>query len=242
MRAACSLAALMGLVLIAGCPEPDHGPHRVPSPKPRWVQPPAPTPVKPPPALPPPLTALRGLKGTKILIDPGHGGNDPGAWAGTRSRMSEKSIALDIGRKVAEQLRQRGATVIMSRNSDRYSEPSDRAKMADRNRVNLLVSIHLNSAKRASASGTEVHVYTSAMAASRRAAAAMVSALGRAGIECRGVKPSNLAVLREHSRPAMLIECGFLTNSGDAAKLNTATYRTKMANAIADGIARHVGG
>ena len=233
----------MGLVLIAGCPDSDRdrGVHRAPSPRPRAVRPPPPTPTPVTPKPLPPLTALRGLKGAKIMIDPGHGGKDPGAWVRTRSRMSEKALVLDIGRQVADQLRRRGATVIMSRNSDVYSEPTDRAKMADRNRVNLLVSIHANSSKRVGAAGSEVHIYTSAMAASKQAAAAMVSALSRAGIECRGVKRSNLAVLREHSRPAMLIECGFLTNSGDATKLNTASYRTRLATAIVDGISRHVG-
>ncbi len=229
----------MGLVLIAGCPDSEPVIQRLPAPPVPRVGPQTQAPLTTPPQPTQPVSR-RDLSKTKIIIDPGHGGKDPGAWAKTRSRMAEKAIVLDIGKQVAEQLRRRGATVIMTRSTDVFIELDDRAKAADRNAVDLFVSIHADSAERVSASGTEIHIYTSATGTSQQAAMTMVSALRKAGLECRGVQRSNLHVLREHSRPAMLIECGFLTNAGDATRLNTASYRTKLAAAIADGIAQHV--
>ena len=72
---------------------------------------------------------------------------------------------------------------------------------------------------------------------SQRAAFRLVAAFGRAGIECRGIFRENFHVLREHSRPAVLIECGFLTNTHDAEMLNSSSYRSTIAEVIVEGIA-----
>lgn len=172
------------------------------------------------------------------MIDPGHGGRDPGAWKGTRSRMPEKSIVLDIGNSVVRILKNRGATVIATRTTDVYPSLDDRANAADRYRVDLFVSVHADSApKNSAASGTEIHIQDGPGGNSLIAARCVIAAIKKAGLECRGLQSSNLHVLREHRRPAILIECGFLTNSGDATRLNSSSYRAKLAAAIADGIA-----
>jgi len=175
------------------------------------------------------------------MIDPGHGGRDPGAWKKTRSRLPEKSIVLDIGNNVARILQSRGAQVICTRTKDVLPSLDQRARAAERHKVDLFVSIHADSAPgNLSASGTEIHVYDHASSNSLAAARCMISALKKAGFECRGMKRSNWHVLREHSRPAMLIESGFLTNSGDAAKLNSSGYRVRLAAAIADGVTAYL--
>ena len=193
--------------------------------------------ILPPTPLPPPPQPWTGrqIRGAVVVIDPGHGGHDPGAMAKFGGQVAEEAIVLDIGVQVGRMLSERGARVIMTRNTDRFLELQERADIAERNRADLFISIHADSSENRGASGTCVHVYTQASAQSMKAATRMTAAFGRAGIECRGIAHNNYHVLREHSRPGMLIECGFLTNSGDARKLNSASYRTQLAKAIADG-------
>lgn len=229
------LMAAVALSALVGCPGSDEGVIRTlppPPPPRRWQQQPPQQPSEP--AQTPRST---NLSGKSVMIDPGHGGKDSGAWKQTKSRTPEKDIVLDIGNRVNQILKGRGAKVIATRTSDVYPTLDQRANAADRYKVDLFVSIHADSApKNPAAAGTEVHIYTSASSQSRAAKDCMVAALRRAGLQCRGHQESNLHVLREHSRPAILVECGFLTNAGDAAKLNTASYRARLAGAIAEGI------
>lgn len=201
------------------------------------VQPATRLPPRPAPTLPPPKA--RNLGGAVIVVDPGHGGKDPGAPARGSGQQPEKSIVLDIGRKLESLLTQQGAQVIMTRSTDRFIELADRAAIAERAHADLFISLHADAAQRTSASGVGLFIYTGASPESQRAALRMLSAIQRAGITCRGIDRRNFHVLREHSRPAILIECGFLTNAGDARALNTNTYRQRLARAIADGIASY---
>lgn len=196
----------------------------------------APTYVKPTPT--PPTTPSRSVAGSVIVIDPGHGGKDPGTTPRT-SPLPEKTIVLDIANKVSRLLRERGAKVHQTRTSDRFVQLENRAAMAERTRADLFVSIHANYSPRSSVAGATIHIYDNASIQSRRAGLRMVATFNQAGIECGGIIPSNFHVLREHSRPAMLIECGFLSNRGDARLLNTASYRARIAAVIADGIAAY---
>lgn len=175
-----------------------------------------------------------------IVVDAGHGGKDPGARGVSVS--PEKTINLDVALRLARLLEQAGAKVVTTRSSDRFIPLDDRAAMADRTRADLFVSIHADSAQRAGASGTTIYIARNALSQSRHAARSIAAALQRAGIECRGTQSAGYRVLVGHSRPAVLIECGFLTNRADASRLNTAPYRAKLAAAIADGIATHFGG
>lgn len=228
---------LSGLVLTAvvGCP--DGGKVRVidnlPSPVYTPIQPGQPS-VRPDT---PSSTAPQSIAGKTVMIDPGHGGHDPGAGEKTLSRVPEKTIVLDVGNKVAELLQSRGAKVICTRRTDTFLSLDDRANAAERYRVDLFISIHANASSKPHVSGAEVHIYTSPSSATVSAAQSMLSSLQRAGIECRGIPRSNFHVLREHSRPAMLIECGFMTNAVDARNLNSPAYRDRLAAAIADGAA-----
>ncbi len=170
-----------------------------------------------------------------MVVDPGHGGKDPGALARFPGHAHEKTINLEIGRRVAKLLNDRGAKVTTSRDRDTYPERSDRADLAERLRVDLFVSIHCNSGPD-DAIGAIVFVYKHASLQSQRAADCVVKALRRAGVECLGSSREDFFVLREHSRPAILIECGFLTNRDEAGRLNTPAYHDQLALAIVDGI------
>jgi N-acetylmuramoyl-L-alanine amidase len=185
----------------------------------------------------PRLTAGRTIDGAVIVIDPGHGGPDPGAWKHTRSKLPEKTIVLDISKKVADELERRGATVHMTRTRDVKPSLDARAAMAERTKADLFVSIHADSAPRTSAHGAGVHLFKYKPSMKSRAAAKyMIKAFQNAGISERGIFYNNFHVLREHTRPSMLIEVGFLTNSTDARNLSTSTYRSKVADAIVEGV------
>ncbi len=197
------------------------------------------TPPRRLPSKPQPRVTSRSLRGATIVVDAGHGGKDPGAWKGKGvvSRLPEKTIVLDIARKLSRLLADRGANVVMTRTTDVDVTKDHRAALAERSHADLFVSIHANSIpKKPSASGAEVYMYTQASDQSQKAAHRMIAAFKRAGIHDRGIQRRNFHVLREHSRPAMLIECGFLSNTSDSRKLNSDSYRSRLAAAIADGI------
>ena len=182
---------------------------------------------------------VASISGATVIIDPGHGGKDPGTHP-PQSRLPEKAIILDIANQVSQLLRERGAKVLQTRTTDIYIENENRAALAEQTHASLFVSIHANStAGPTDVSGVSIHIHNAASVQSQKAARCMVAALNRAGIECLGIRPNNFLVLREHSRPAMLIECGFLSNPGEAAQLNSPGHRALLAAAIADGISAY---
>jgi N-acetylmuramoyl-L-alanine amidase len=189
---------------------------------------------------PPPKQPGRSLSGATIVIDAGHGGRDPGARG--LSATTEKQINLDIAMSLVRLLQARGAKVITTRNGDRFVELDDRASTADSSRADLFVSVHADSSKKPSVSGTTVYISRQPSTQSSHAARCIAAALEHAGIECRGVHGAGYRVLVGHSRPAVLVECGFLTNGSDAQRLNNAGFKSKVAEAIADGIAQHFSG
>lgn len=232
------LGLMLGLVVGAGC-APEGRPSKVSELDPYVGRyPPAarglPPKPQPPPSIPQPA---RSLKGATIVVDAGHGGHDPGARG--VSAAPEKQINLSIATQLARALSARGANVISTRNGDRFIELEDRAAMADSHRADLFISIHADSSKKPGVSGATVYVARSASSASQNAARCIAAALERSGIECRGVHGAGFRVLVGHSRPAVLVETGFLTNRADAQRLNTAAYQSRVADAIAEGVAQH---
>ena len=229
------MATLTAVLALAGCEAPGGVLKPLPPP---LVHTPRVSPPKPLPSTPKPRVTDRSLRGATIVVDAGHGGRDPGAWKGKGvvSKLPEKTIVLDIAKKLRPLLAKRGANVVMTRTTDVEVTKNHRAALAERNHADLFVSIHADSAPRTSASGAEVYMYTKASAQSQKAAHRMLAAFKKGGIHYRGIHRRNFHVLREHSRPAILIECGFLTNRSDAQKLNSASYRARLAEVIADGL------
>lgn len=196
--------------------------------------------MSPRPGPPTPTIHTLSLAGKTVVVDAGHGGADPGAWDRSLSIVPEKTINLDMANLVAGLLRQRGAFVIMTRTGDQRVDLQGRADSADRYQADLFVSIHANAASSREPAGAEVYVCRAATSQSVQAAARIEAALQRAGIACRGLHRGNFVVLVGHRRPAVLIECGFLTNPDDARRLNDPAYRRRLAAAIADGIAPYL--
>jgi N-acetylmuramoyl-L-alanine amidase len=113
----------------------------------------------------PPVTQKYLIR--KVVIDPGHGGNDPGAIG--RTGLKEKDLVLDIGKRVKEQLNENGVDVVMTRDRDTFIPLEKRSKIANEGDVDFFVSIHANSAKLKGARGFEVYYLSTAVDDNARA-------------------------------------------------------------------------
>jgi len=189
------------------------------------------SPAEPPKPRPQPANTL---KGRVVVIDPGHGGKDPGAISCLG--MYEKTVNLKVAMGVARLLARRGVTARLTRRTDLFIEREDRPAVANRLKADLFVSIHADAARRRSARGFTLYTARRASAASRSAADALVRSMATLGIPNRGVRRADFRVLVCSDRPAVLIEMGYLSNPREAALLADATFQDRVARAIARGI------
>jgi N-acetylmuramoyl-L-alanine amidase len=197
----------------------------------------------------------------RITIDPGHGGPDAGACSGG---TKEANINLAVSLKLAENLRRAGHEVLLTRQADvglapagftgekrRNADLSARPAMARNFKSDLFVSVHSNSVSDPKAKGIEVFHYTHpALAAS-----VLKYLLAFTDAVNRGVKvppptsdpdddPAKLAhwpVLHDPGCPAVLVECGFMSNPGELAFLLQPAYQVRLACAIAAGVMAYQG-
>ncbi len=167
-----------------------------------------------------------------VVIDAGHGGHDRGGIPG--QRVPEKVVALDVAKRVNAYLKRAGVRTVMTRNSDVFIPLSTRVAMGNRQRDAIFVSIHFNSAHREGAQGYETFYYSKN---SYSLAARIQRNLLRVNrTEDRGVKRRGFYVLRNSRIPAVLVECGFLTNASEAKLAQSASHRDKLARAISSAI------
>ena len=169
-----------------------------------------------------------------VVIDPGHGGKDPGAVSYLGNY--EKDITLAIARKLAAILQRRGVQVVMTRQGDTFVELNDRADIANNAGADLFVSIHGDSMEDRTHRGFTVYIARSASEASRRLGRSIENALSRTGIPSKGLRTADYRVLVRTNCPAVLVECGYLSNPQEAALLMDGAYQDRIAAAIADGI------
>src|SRR6476469_1225978 len=167
-----------------------------------------------------------------VVIDAGHGGFDRGGIPG--QRVPEKMMTLDVALKLKPLLEKAGYRVIMTRSTDIFVPLGSRVAIANSYPNAIFVCIHFNSATRSGANGIETYFYS---AESAPLAASIHSALvGGAPSENRGVRRRGYFVLRKTIVPAVLVECGFLTNPTEAQYAQSSDYRQKLAQEIARGI------
>ena len=183
-----------------------------------------------------------GLSGAVIVVDPGHGGKDPGAMHGG---VREKDVNLSVSRRVVKMLRDRGAKVIATRANDSYPSLDARANLANARRARLFVSIHANAAPRRSATGVMV-LYRADGSRGRRSLScarlvcdAIVATTGAKNLRARADQ-RGLRVLRKTRMPAILVETGFLSNAAERKRLSNSSYQERLARGIVNGIARWV--
>lgn len=173
-----------------------------------------------------------------IAIDPGHGGNQPGAVYpdANGNDVKEKDLTLPMSLMLADILEDRGYNVVLTRTGDDSVSLADRAKMANAAGAELFVSIHCNALDRTDYEGIFTYYYpnsTRGEALAKQVQAGVVAATGGIG---RGTPSANFQVLRETTMPAVLVETGFMTHPGELARLCDPTYQQKIALGIANGI------
>lgn len=189
-----------------------------------------------------------------IVIDPGHGGVDPGACSLYKEGLYEKDINLDISKKLKSLLEASGIPVLMTRDrdtevykSEKYNHDEnirERSRIANRNSATLFISIHVNAYDTKITGGDQYNgteVYHCGKTYGEYTGKQLAAILGdkinkKTDTKYNGVKEKNLGVLRHCNMPAFLIETAYLTNRQDHKRLETNEFRYAMAEGIHDGI------
>lgn len=190
------------------------------------------------------------LSGATIMLDPGHGGIDPGAACANSSASlgSEKDINLSIATKVKELLEAEGATVIMTRSTDKWVCYTDRNNAVRERDPDMFISIHCDSSSTASATGTSAYYYRAysqplAKAVHESIVAAYKNEIYKDNTSVkidRGANFYAFRVARVEECPAILIEYGFVSNTDECEILQTAKNRDILAKATVEGIRNYL--
>lgn len=171
------------------------------------------------------------LAGKKLLIDPGHGGTDPGAM---RAGVEEKNITLAVALALQTKLTALGATVDMTRTMDTPVPLPVRLADSNQRCPDLFLSIHVNAVSRSNITGIETYYY------GNRSAPLAQLVLDKLSADLRETAKwshdRSLFVLNGNRVPATLAEIGYLTNPQTRSKLNTPAYQDKVASALADSV------
>jgi N-acetylmuramoyl-L-alanine amidase len=167
-----------------------------------------------------------------VVIDPGHGGFDRGGIPG--QSVPEKMVALDTALRLQKLLQRAGLRTVMTRTTDVFVPLSVRSAIANAQPDAIFVSIHYNAARRSSARGIET--YSENNRGAVLAGRIQRQIITRVSTENRGIRSAEYYVLRNCRLPAVLVECGFLTNPVEAQQALTAEYRQQVAEQIAAGI------
>jgi N-acetylmuramoyl-L-alanine amidase len=175
-----------------------------------------------------------------VVLDPGHGGPDPGAVG--IGGIYEKDIVLDISLQVASLLEAQEIQAILTRQTDVDLGLQPRVAIANRARAALFVSIHANaiSMSRPEVNGIETFHIAGSVEGERLAAGIQQQLLISTGMRDRGVKRARFYVLVHTAMPAVLVEVGFVTGQEDAPRLSDPATRTLMAQAIVSGILNYL--
>ncbi len=192
-----------------------------------------------------PVAAQAGpLTGKIVVLDPGHGGSQDGAF---HHGVREADVNLAIGLALKANLTAAGATVVMTRATDELAAPPgvtpaaelqarvDIARSAD---ADIFVSLHANAHPTKPETAGAITFY--APGRPNDLAATVLEALVlETGAVNKGVRPANFYVLRNSDIPAVLVEVGFLTNRDEAVRLADSAYQQEIAAGICKGIMRY---
>ena len=205
------------------------------------------------------------LPGSKrIVIDPGHGGKDPGIVSATLG-FTEKAATLDTALRLKLLLEKRGFEVILTREKDTFVDLDDRPAAANKLKADCFISLHYNGGAKgdATTAGIETYCLTPAGQYSTNKASGRAditaepgnrfdtfnlllgwnvqrSLVKATGAEDRGVRRARFAVLRPLNCPGILVEGGFISSRAEGAQIANAAYRQKLAEAIGDGVIAYV--
>ncbi len=181
-----------------------------------------------------------------IVIDPGHGGNDPGKVSA--SGLLEKDINLEISKQLETLLKKNGFNVILTRekdihlSKDKSNDLAQRVQTMSKDNVDMVISIHQNSYTSCDSSGPQVFYYSYSDEGCQLAASISASV----NSSLKPDKPrqiqanSNYYILKNTSNPIVIVECGFLSNPTEAELLSDSSYQQKLACAIYLGIVNYL--
>lgn len=214
---------------IEAAPKKKHKKHKTTLP---LILPPHQKPITPPP---------QGAT-CRIILDPGHGGDDQGAKSLVAPIYSEKNFNLVTARFIQQQLAQKGRTPLLTREKDLFISLTDRAAIPKLANQDIFVSVHFNAAASEQAEGIEVFYYRDenhlarTQASKALAESVLKYIIKETHAKSRGVKHGNYYVIRETDVPAILIEGGFLTHPEELAKIKDPDYLKKIAWGVTQGV------
>lgn len=180
------------------------------------------------------LNAAQARSFRTVVIDPGHGGHDKGGQWGL---VYEKHLALDTSARLEKELKKRGFRTVMTRRSDYFISLPERVRIAKKYSDAIFVSVHYNYTWKQGVTGIETF-YTSGQS-QPLASYVQSGMMNRVRTINRGVKFARFYVINHATCPAILVECGFVSNAGERARMKSAWWRQSLAEGIADGIVRY---
>jgi len=194
-----------------------------------------------------------------IVIDPGHGGDDPGA-GNDPLELREKSLTLDLSKRLERSLKQHGFAVSMTRRADVLIPLEERAQIANRLKGDLFISIHFNASPKKDVSGVETYALTPPLQPSTSRSSVedsdrvpykghrngpwntlsayyvQRSLVDSIGAPDRGLKRAQFTVFLDLEMPGILVENGFLSHPSEGRNIGSAAYRDRLADAIVEGV------
>ncbi|HEY3423595.1 MAG TPA: N-acetylmuramoyl-L-alanine amidase, partial [Negativicutes bacterium] len=180
-----------------------------------------------------------GLNNKVIAIDPGHGGSDPGAIGANNTQ--EKTITLAVAQKVKILLEKAGAKVLLTRQTDvdvygpnasAADELQARAMVANNNKADVFLSIHINSFSNPAVGGTATYYYQKSSYSAMLAQNIQDNLVKTGGLQDRGISSARFYVLKRTEMPAVLAELAFISNPNEETMLNTPQFQQQMAQGI----------
>lgn len=179
------------------------------------------------------------LKGKTIVLDPGHGGIDPG----TKSILGtpEKTLTLETAKAVEQKLVSSGANVIMTRTDDTFISLQQRAEFSNQNHADAFISFHYNWSKDPLVNGLTGFFYQTSKS-STLATDLLNEIVNETKLNNVGTKLNNLSVLRNNLQPSTLIELGFVSNKQDDSVIESPAYRDNVAEGVYQGLLDYFSG
>ena len=178
-----------------------------------------------------------GVKNTSktfstVVVDAGHGGKDSGAYR--RYGPPEKMVALDVAQRLKQKLRESQIKTVMTRDSDVFIPLNDRVAMENKQKNAVFVSIHFNDSRKRKTRGFETYYHSGAsLDMANRIQQKLMTIPNSAN---GGVHTANFRVLRLANCPAVLVECGYLSNRSEGNQARDWEYRELLADRIAEAI------
>jgi N-acetylmuramoyl-L-alanine amidase len=169
---------------------------------------------------------------TTVVVDAGHGGKDSGAYR--RSGPPEKMVTLDVAQRLERRLRESQIKTVMTRDSDVFIPLNDRVAMENTQKNAIFVSIHFNDSRKRKTHGFETYYHSGAsFDLANRIQQKLITIPNSAN---GGIHTANFRVLRLASCPAVLVECGYLSNRSEGNQARDSEYRELLADRIAEAI------